>query len=102
MGASVMHFKPLVFAITLIKQILKVLVNVNNNNNTGHYFSLLPGVSKYVGDAVKVYGSHDHRKRNAVGITPWGIIENNSDLIGRDVSFFYTILLNYIAKYSGI
>lgn len=53
-------------------------------------FSL--GVSRYVGDAVKEYGSHDHRKRNVVGITPWGIIENNSDLIGRDVSLLHCII----------
>uniref|UniRef100_A0A3Q0QXA6 TRPM SLOG domain-containing protein n=1 Tax=Amphilophus citrinellus TaxID=61819 RepID=A0A3Q0QXA6_AMPCI len=44
------------------------------------------GVSKYVGDAVKTFGSHDLRKRNTVGITPWGVIDNNTDLIGRDVS----------------
>uniref|UniRef100_A0A4W5L7R2 non-specific serine/threonine protein kinase n=1 Tax=Hucho hucho TaxID=62062 RepID=A0A4W5L7R2_9TELE len=44
------------------------------------------GVSRYVGEAVKTYGTHDLRKRNAVGVTPWGVIENHSDLIGRDVS----------------
>uniref|UniRef100_A0A7N8XEZ3 non-specific serine/threonine protein kinase n=1 Tax=Mastacembelus armatus TaxID=205130 RepID=A0A7N8XEZ3_9TELE len=43
------------------------------------------GVSKYVGDAVKTFGSHDLRKRNTVGITPWGVIDNNTDLIGKDV-----------------
>uniref|UniRef100_A0A3P8ZDJ4 non-specific serine/threonine protein kinase n=1 Tax=Esox lucius TaxID=8010 RepID=A0A3P8ZDJ4_ESOLU len=42
------------------------------------------GVSRYVGEAVKTYGTHDLRKRNAVGVTPWGIIDNQSDLIGRD------------------
>lgn len=49
-------------------------------------FASPPGVSKYVGDAVKSFGSHDLRKRNTVGITPWGVIDNNMDLIGRDVS----------------
>uniref|UniRef100_A0A8C7CM02 non-specific serine/threonine protein kinase n=1 Tax=Oncorhynchus kisutch TaxID=8019 RepID=A0A8C7CM02_ONCKI len=44
------------------------------------------GVSRYVGEAVKTYGTHDLRKRNAVGVTPWGVIDNHSDLIGRDVS----------------
>uniref|UniRef100_A0A673ZDF8 non-specific serine/threonine protein kinase n=1 Tax=Salmo trutta TaxID=8032 RepID=A0A673ZDF8_SALTR len=44
------------------------------------------GVSRYVGEAVKKYGTHDLRKRNAVGVTPWGVIDNHSDLIGRDVS----------------
>ena len=44
------------------------------------------GVSKYVGEAVKTFGGHNLRKRNTVGITPWGVIDNNKDLIGRDVS----------------
>ena len=35
---------------------------------------------------MKTYGTHDLRKRNAVGVTPWGVIDNHSDLIGRDVS----------------
>lgn len=43
-------------------------------------------MSKYVGDAVKTFGGHDLRKRNTVGITPWGVIDNNKDLIGRDVN----------------
>ncbi|XP_051749604.1 transient receptor potential cation channel subfamily M member 6 isoform X3 [Ctenopharyngodon idella] len=60
------------------------------------------GVSKYVGDAVKVYGSHDHRKRNVVGITPWGIIENNSDLIGRDVLRHYQALGNPLSKRASL
>ncbi|XP_067261943.1 transient receptor potential cation channel subfamily M member 6 isoform X2 [Chanodichthys erythropterus] len=60
------------------------------------------GVSKYVGDAVKIYGSHDHRKRNVVGITPWGIIENNSDLIGRDVLRHYQALGNPLSKRASL
>ncbi|CAB1319485.1 unnamed protein product, partial [Coregonus sp. 'balchen'] len=32
------------------------------------------GVSRYVGEAVKTYGTHDLRKRNAVGVTPWGVL----------------------------
>lgn len=47
------------------------------------------GVSMYVGDAVKLYGTHERRKRTVIGITPWGLIENHTDLIGRDVSFYY-------------
>lgn len=39
-----------------------------------------------MGEAVKTFGSHNLRKRNTVGITPWGVIDNNMDLIGRDVS----------------
>lgn len=49
------------------------------------YLYLL-GVSKYVGEAVKLFGGHDLRKRNTIGIAPWGMIDNNLDLIGRDVS----------------
>uniref|UniRef100_A0A672N8R8 non-specific serine/threonine protein kinase n=1 Tax=Sinocyclocheilus grahami TaxID=75366 RepID=A0A672N8R8_SINGR len=60
------------------------------------------GVSKYVGDAVKMYGSHDHRKRNVVGIPPWGIIENNSDLIGRDVLRHYQALGNPLSKRASL
>ncbi|XP_050965495.1 transient receptor potential cation channel subfamily M member 6 isoform X1 [Labeo rohita] len=60
------------------------------------------GVSKYVGDAVKVYGSYDRRKRNVVGITPWGIIENNSDLIGRDVFRHYQALGNPLSKRASL
>lgn len=42
-------------------------------------------MSKYVGEAVKTFGGHDLRKRNTVGITPWGVIDNNMDLVGKDV-----------------
>ncbi|XP_076020867.1 transient receptor potential cation channel subfamily M member 6 [Genypterus blacodes] len=56
------------------------------------------GVSKYVGDAVKTFGSHNRRKRNAVGITPWGAIDNNTDLIGRDVFRPYQSLGNPLSK----
>ncbi|KAI7813574.1 transient receptor potential melastatin 6, partial [Triplophysa rosa] len=60
------------------------------------------GVSRYVGDAVKEYGSHDHRKRNVVGITPWGIIENNSDLIGRDMLRHYQALGSPLSKRASL
>ncbi|XP_071338532.1 transient receptor potential cation channel subfamily M member 6 isoform X2 [Trachinotus anak] len=56
------------------------------------------GVSKYVGEAVKTFGGHDLRKRNTVGITPWGVIENNMDLIGRDVFRPYQPLVNPLSK----
>lgn len=46
-------------------------------------------MSKYVGEAVKTFGGHNLRKRNTVGITPWGVIHNNSDLLGRDVRTKY-------------
>uniref|UniRef100_A0A3B4XSD8 non-specific serine/threonine protein kinase n=1 Tax=Seriola lalandi dorsalis TaxID=1841481 RepID=A0A3B4XSD8_SERLL len=56
------------------------------------------GVSKYVGEAVKTFGSHNLRKRNTVGITPWGVIENNKDLIGRDLFRPYQPLGNPLSK----
>ncbi|XP_038558702.1 transient receptor potential cation channel subfamily M member 6 isoform X1 [Micropterus salmoides] len=56
------------------------------------------GVSKYVGEAVKTFGGHDLRKRNTVGITPWGVIDNNVDLIGRDVFRPYQPLGNPLSK----
>ncbi|KAM6965339.1 transient receptor potential cation channel subfamily M member 6 [Aplochiton taeniatus] len=56
------------------------------------------GVSKYVGEAVKAYGSHDLRKRNTVGVTPWGVIDNHCDLIGRDVLRPYQPLGNPLSK----
>ncbi|KAJ0068044.1 hypothetical protein NL108_015095, partial [Boleophthalmus pectinirostris] len=56
------------------------------------------GVSKYVGEAVKMYGGHDLRKRNTVGITPWGVIDNSADLIGRDVFRPYQPLGNPLGK----
>lgn len=52
--------------------------------------SLHSGVSMFVGDAVKAYGTHERRKRNVIGITPWGLIENHNDLIGRDVSLIFS------------
>ncbi|XP_030647683.1 transient receptor potential cation channel subfamily M member 6 [Chanos chanos] len=56
------------------------------------------GISRYIGEAVREYGTHDFRKRNAVGITPWGIIENHSDLIGRDVLRPYQMVGNPLSK----
>uniref|UniRef100_A0A4W5KNJ7 non-specific serine/threonine protein kinase n=1 Tax=Hucho hucho TaxID=62062 RepID=A0A4W5KNJ7_9TELE len=59
------------------------------------------GVSQYVGEAVKAYGTNGCRKRNAVGVTPWGVIDNHSDLIGRDVSVVlrpYQPLRNPLSK----
>lgn len=45
------------------------------------------GVSRHVGDALKGCASPHLRKICAVGIPPWGIIENQRDLIGKDVSW---------------
>ncbi|KAK3514501.1 hypothetical protein QTP70_018664, partial [Hemibagrus guttatus] len=60
------------------------------------------GVSMYVGDAVKVYGTHERRKRSVIGITPWGLIENHTDLLGRDVLRHYQTLGNPLSKRSSL
>ncbi|XP_077376929.1 transient receptor potential cation channel subfamily M member 6 isoform X2 [Festucalex cinctus] len=56
------------------------------------------GVSKYVGEATKTFGGHNLRKRNTIGITPWGVIDNNTDLIGKDVFRPYQPLGNPLSK----
>uniref|UniRef100_A0AAQ4RKL0 Transient receptor potential cation channel, subfamily M, member 6 n=1 Tax=Gasterosteus aculeatus aculeatus TaxID=481459 RepID=A0AAQ4RKL0_GASAC len=56
------------------------------------------GSMGYVGEAVKTFGGHNLRKRNTVGITPWGVIDNNMDLIGRDVFRPYQPLGNPLSK----
>lgn len=43
------------------------------------------GVIRHVGDALKDHSSKSRGKVCAIGIAPWGIIENKDDLIGRDV-----------------
>ncbi|XP_060893733.1 transient receptor potential cation channel subfamily M member 6 isoform X3 [Labrus mixtus] len=60
------------------------------------------GVSKYVGEAVQAFGGHDLRKRNTIGITPWGVVENNTDLIGRDVFRPYQPMGNPLSKRAGL
>lgn len=38
-----------------------------------------------MGDALKDHSSKSRGKVCAIGIAPWGIVENKDDLIGRDV-----------------
>ncbi|XP_075416652.1 transient receptor potential cation channel subfamily M member 6 isoform X2 [Tenrec ecaudatus] len=56
------------------------------------------GVSKHVGDALKAHSSQCLRKIWTVGIPPWGVIENQRDLIGRDVVCLYQTLGNPLSK----
>ncbi|XP_049573518.1 transient receptor potential cation channel subfamily M member 1 isoform X2 [Syngnathus scovelli] len=44
------------------------------------------GVIRHVGDALKDHSSKSRGKVCAVGIAPWGIVDNKDDLLGRDVS----------------
>lgn len=46
----------------------------------------IPGVIRHVGDALKDHSSKSRGKVCAIGIAPWGIVENKEDLIGKDVS----------------
>ncbi|XP_048188298.1 transient receptor potential cation channel subfamily M member 6 isoform X2 [Perognathus longimembris pacificus] len=56
------------------------------------------GVSKHVGDALKAHASKSLRKIWTVGIPPWGVIENQRDLIGKDVVCMYQTLGNPLSK----
>ncbi|XP_031795427.1 transient receptor potential cation channel subfamily M member 6 isoform X1 [Sarcophilus harrisii] len=56
------------------------------------------GISKYVGDALKAHSSQYLRKISTIGIPPWGIIENQKDLIGKDVVCLYQTLGNPLSK----
>ncbi|XP_073908157.1 transient receptor potential cation channel subfamily M member 6 isoform X3 [Castor canadensis] len=56
------------------------------------------GVSKHVGDALKAHSSKSLRKIWTVGIPPWGVIENQRDLIGKDVVCMYQALSNPLSK----
>ncbi|XP_072007042.1 transient receptor potential cation channel subfamily M member 6 [Engystomops pustulosus] len=56
------------------------------------------GVSKHVGDALKAHASQHLRKICAIGIPPWGVIENQKDLIGKDAVCLYQTLVNPLSK----
>ncbi|XP_023800603.1 transient receptor potential cation channel subfamily M member 6 isoform X2 [Cyanistes caeruleus] len=60
------------------------------------------GVCRHVGDALKGRASPHLRKICAIGIPPWGIIENQSDLIGKDVVCLYQTLGNPLSKLSTL
>ncbi|KAF7647376.1 hypothetical protein LDENG_00173200 [Lucifuga dentata] len=56
------------------------------------------GVIRHVGDALKDHSSKSRGKVCAIGIVPWGIIENKEDLIGRDVTRPYQTMSNSLSK----
>ncbi|NWT82233.1 TRPM6 protein, partial [Lanius ludovicianus] len=60
------------------------------------------GVSRHVGDALKGRASPHLRKICAIGIPPWGIIDNQRDLIGKDVVCLYQSLGNPLSKLSTL
>ncbi|XP_034018663.1 transient receptor potential cation channel subfamily M member 1-like [Thalassophryne amazonica] len=58
------------------------------------------GVIRHVGDALKDHSSKSRGKICAIGIPPWGIVENKEDLIGRDVTRSYQTMSNHLSKLS--
>ncbi|KAG8455256.1 hypothetical protein GDO86_001452 [Hymenochirus boettgeri] len=60
------------------------------------------GVSKHVGDALKIHASQHLRKICAIGIPPWGVIENQRDLVGKDVVCLYQTLINPLSKLTSL
>lgn len=49
------------------------------------FFFSPSGVIRHVGDALKDHSSKSRGKVCAIGIAPWGILENKEDLLGKDV-----------------
>ncbi|XP_051800564.1 transient receptor potential cation channel subfamily M member 1-like [Acanthochromis polyacanthus] len=58
------------------------------------------GVIRHVGDALKDHSSKSRGKVCAIGIAPWGIVENKEDLVGRDVTRSYQTMSNPLSKLS--
>uniref|UniRef100_A0A8B9DQ75 Transient receptor potential cation channel subfamily M member 3 n=1 Tax=Anser cygnoides TaxID=8845 RepID=A0A8B9DQ75_ANSCY len=58
------------------------------------------GVIRHVGDALKDHSSKSRGRICAVGIAPWGIVENKEDLIGKDVTRVYQTMSNPLSKLS--
>uniref|UniRef100_A0A3P9MYF4 TRPM SLOG domain-containing protein n=1 Tax=Poecilia reticulata TaxID=8081 RepID=A0A3P9MYF4_POERE len=57
-------------------------------------------VIRHVGDALKDHSSKSRGKVCAIGIAPWGIVENKEDLIGKDVTRPYQTMSNPLSKLS--
>ncbi|KAL2089082.1 hypothetical protein ACEWY4_015981 [Coilia grayii] len=58
------------------------------------------GVMRHVGDALKEHSCKSRGKVCAIGIAPWGIVENKEDLIGQDVTRPYQTMANPMSKLS--
>ncbi|XP_044521330.1 transient receptor potential cation channel subfamily M member 1 [Gracilinanus agilis] len=58
------------------------------------------GVISHVGDALKDHSSKSRGRICAIGIAPWGIVENKEDLIGKDVTRVYQTMSNPLSKLS--
>nr|XP_021536110.1 transient receptor potential cation channel subfamily M member 1 [Neomonachus schauinslandi] len=58
------------------------------------------GVISHVGDALKDHSSKSRGRVCAIGIAPWGIVENKEDLVGKDVTRVYQTMSNPLSKLS--
>ncbi|KAM4038014.1 transient receptor potential cation channel subfamily M member 1 isoform 2-T2 [Anomaloglossus baeobatrachus] len=58
------------------------------------------GVIRHVGDALKDHSSKSRGRICAIGIAPWGIVENKEDLLGKDVTKPYQTMSNPLSKLS--
>ncbi|ETE72698.1 Transient receptor potential cation channel subfamily M member 1 [Ophiophagus hannah] len=56
------------------------------------------GIIRHVGDALKDHSSKSRGRICAVGIAPWGIVENKEDLLGKDVTKLYQTMSNPLSK----
>ncbi|ELK16863.1 Transient receptor potential cation channel subfamily M member 1 [Pteropus alecto] len=56
------------------------------------------GVVSHVGDALKDHPSKSRGRLCAVGIAPWGIVENKNELVGKDVTRVYQTMSNPLSK----
>lgn len=55
---------------------------------SGRFYLSLTGVTRHVGDAISDRTTKAKNKVVAIGIAPWGIVENKELLIGNDVRNF--------------
>ncbi|XP_058146638.1 transient receptor potential cation channel subfamily M member 1 [Dasypus novemcinctus] len=60
------------------------------------------GVISHVGDALKDHSSKSRGRVCAIGIAPWGIVENKEDLVGKDVTRVYQTMSNPLSKLSAL
>ncbi|XP_058521399.1 transient receptor potential cation channel subfamily M member 1 [Ochotona princeps] len=58
------------------------------------------GVISHVGDALKDHSSKSRGRVCAIGIAPWGMVENKEDLVGKDVTRVYQTMSNPLSKLS--
>ncbi|XP_012827177.1 transient receptor potential cation channel subfamily M member 3 [Xenopus tropicalis] len=56
------------------------------------------GVIRHVGDSLKDHASKSRGKICTIGIAPWGIVENQEDLVGKDVVRPYQTMSNPMSK----